>query len=458
VEEVELGGARYSIQNREAFEKWQQKTKFKEKPETLVRKGVLAPITSLSPDNLAYPATKPLREERVLKEAMPVAQEGQKPRGIVPTAEIWGKTPMEIDEEWGKASEYVETHQNRLDTQIKEAKGKLNALKGDRSKQGTLQRKTLTDQVALLKEDRERPKGEYEGRFIEASEALGEEARKRAAARGLPEEDMDEFIEEFQMESSTERPYIEYNYKKTVDQIFDEVLRDYLEKPTAEEIAPAPEKGAPPSKMDETDAAVLRGIFEKQQTIERESLLGSAFSEGIDNLGEDEQNLLFKSLFTNYRPENQARYVEGWREIAPTPTPEVKAGVEAPEIKTELPPGVKTYEQRLAYDEGLAGRKFPERILETKETRSAYDAGLAGRTSKEEELRPVKVTPGKPEAGRPSLAASLETIPEDIEIEREGVREKTGKVFRFKQNAREALIESESNIDRFNKLLDCVRT
>lgn len=331
----------------------------------------------------------------------------EKPRGIIPTEEIWKKTPMDIQNEWMKASEFIDKHRGTLDAQIKTVQGELDALKGKRGKEATQKRKEITEQLKTLKAEREAPRGEYEERSIEESMKLADEARKRALEKGLPEEEVDEFVEEFLMESSTDRPYVEYNYKKTVSQIFDEVfdrfseeraepelpkegiesrksveptepggelfenLRSELEAATGEEYSdeaveahveaaggwetePKPkakpkwlsdaerynelskktvDELTPEEKdfvdhyfdkagMSESDANILRAVI--AETPERESLLGRAFHEGIDNLTKEEQNKLFRDLFPNYSPSLLASYIKGWKEIAKVQTGEAE--------------------------------------------------------------------------------------------------------------------------------------
>lgn len=265
-QEIELEGTPYTIQNPEAFEKWEGKTRFKEKPETLVRKGVLAAIPI---EEQAKP-----KEEKPPISALPQAAPAptEKPRGIIPAAEMWNKTPADIQDEWMQASEYVERHQAEVDVQINGVQQKLDSLKGKRDKHVTAQRKELTRQLQELKGLREIPRSEYEDLAIRQSEELAEEARKKAAARGLPEEETDEFIEEFLMESSTERPYVERNWEKTVSQIFDQVLSDYLEKPTAEEIIPAKEEVAKPEEKPAPEIV----IPPKPSPIETEGALPAA--------------------------------------------------------------------------------------------------------------------------------------------------------------------------------------
>ncbi len=245
-EEVEVEGKPYRILNPAAFDDWANNRSKARRAKTLVKNGVIEPIKEevgqvkpkeeKQPPTIALPPKAepaPTLEEKKAPETAPV----EKPRGIIPVAELWNKTPMDQQGEWQDAVASVEAHNAPINEKIKEVQKQLSGMKGQKGKAALDKRKALKAQVEELQGQLESLEP-YEEAGIQQSLDLRAEAEERAKKAGLPEEKMEEFLEEFQMASSQDRPYIEYNHNKTVNQIFDETLADFMEEEAA---APAPE-------------------------------------------------------------------------------------------------------------------------------------------------------------------------------------------------------------------------
>ena len=179
------------------------------------------------PVTLEKPLSKPIMEEVPREKEIPVTlTQKEKPRGIIPTKEIWDKTPADVQNEWGDVIDYLEDARKEFEAQVKPLKIELASLKG----RGNKERKDeLKKQIDELTTDYKSDEGEYEERAYKSSEELRNQAIGKAKKLGLIDEDiLEQFADDFLLESSQERPYIEVNYDKTTQQVFDEVLDRYL--------------------------------------------------------------------------------------------------------------------------------------------------------------------------------------------------------------------------------------
>ena len=185
----------------------------------------------------------------------------ERPRGgVISTAAIWDKTPMDIQQVWSEAMDYTESKKNEIMPKVTALKNELKSLKG---KLHTDRRNLIKEQIADLEADYKGLFGEYEQAAMDESLTLRDDAIRRAKERGLTDEDaLERFAEDFLMESSAERPYIEYNHDKPVKQIFDEVIKDYLPESVD---AKAHEAAASPlnSLAEPTDAQKEAGNYKK---------------------------------------------------------------------------------------------------------------------------------------------------------------------------------------------------
>lgn len=174
-----------------------------------------------------------------------------KPRGVIPIEEIWSKTPMDMQAEWNEAMVYMEEIRKQAQPEIDELKKELERLKNARDNLASECKKRIKEMIKDLRREWTKIEAEYEEKALEESIRLSEEAAKRAAQAGIDDEDeITEFVSEFLNESSTGRPYIEYNYNKTIEQIFNELLQYYLgkinkQKPTVKPRRPFPHRTGP---------------------------------------------------------------------------------------------------------------------------------------------------------------------------------------------------------------------
>lgn len=148
------------------------------------------------------------------------------PIGIIPAEIIWSKTPMDIQDEWLNAVTYLSELEKTIHEQVYPLKRELQGLKG----KGALQkRKDIENMIETLFFPLDEAKRDYHNKAFEEGIKLRDMALEKAKAAGIrEEEELDQFADDFLLESSTERPYIEYNYNKTVQQIFDDVLGHFL--------------------------------------------------------------------------------------------------------------------------------------------------------------------------------------------------------------------------------------
>ena len=172
------------------------------------------------------PISKPIVEPTIKEEIPTTLTSKVKPRGIIPTKEIWDKTPSDVQNEWSDVIDYLEESRHELEKQIKPLKAELASLKGRGNKE---RKEELRNQIDELTEIYKEAEGEYEQKSYDTSTELRNEAIGKAKQSGLVDEDtLEAFADDFLLESSSERPYIEVNYQKTTQQIFDEVLDRYL--------------------------------------------------------------------------------------------------------------------------------------------------------------------------------------------------------------------------------------
>ena len=179
------------------------------------------------PVTLEKPITKPIIEELPKEKEIPVTlTPKEKPRGLIPTKEIWDKTPFDVQHEWDDVIDYLEEARKEYEANVKTLKTELASLRG----RGNKERKDeLKKQIDELTTDYKSVEGEYEERAYKSSEELRNQAIGKAKKLGLTDEDtLEQFADDFLLESSPERPYIEVNYDKTTQQVFDEVLDRYL--------------------------------------------------------------------------------------------------------------------------------------------------------------------------------------------------------------------------------------
>lgn len=146
----------------------------------------------------------------------------------------WDTTPSDEQEDWDRKTSHVESIVKANEPEKKKLKEELAVLKSSRKKPDIARKKVIKEELDELKAQELSLLAGYEEEAISAETALVDEAREKAKAVGVREDDLDDFTEEFGLQISQERPYIETNYNKTMDQIFSEVVAEYLpEKPEA---------------------------------------------------------------------------------------------------------------------------------------------------------------------------------------------------------------------------------
>ncbi len=148
-------------------------------------------------------------------------------------AKGWETTPGDVQTAWGEMTADVERVEREVRPQVEQLEAELDSFKGQRSKEAIKQRKEIKAQIARLKAHYEVLDEVYSDHLVEFQQKAAEEARRKARAAGVPEDRLDAFEEEFMFEISDERPFIEHNYNKTFQQIFDEVLPYHVPNETS---------------------------------------------------------------------------------------------------------------------------------------------------------------------------------------------------------------------------------
>jgi len=153
----------------------------------------------------------------------------------------WDITPADENEMWGQMMNHVEAVKAENTGAIDDLNNELKALKSSRKKEDVARKKEIKKEIVALKAQHEDLQTRYENDMVEASMAFVDEARDKAKKAGVPEDALDDFTEDFSMQISQERPYIENNYNRTFKQIFDETIADYLPEGAKEKaVKPAP--------------------------------------------------------------------------------------------------------------------------------------------------------------------------------------------------------------------------
>ena len=222
------------------------------KLEPVIKKPIDKPLIKTHEENILVKGEKPIIPQQsiskpivepIIKEEIPTTLTPKvKPRGIIPTKEIWDKTPSDVQNEWSDVIDYLEESRQELEKQIKPLKTELASLKGRGHKERKEELRKQIDELTMIYQER---KGEYEQKSYDTSTELRNEAIEKAKQLGLADEGiLEAFADDFLLESSPERPYIEVNYQKTTQEIFDEVLNRYLStQQTKEVIASEETKG-----------------------------------------------------------------------------------------------------------------------------------------------------------------------------------------------------------------------
>lgn len=183
---------------------------------------------------------------------------------------MWNQTPRDFQEAWGDAQTHVEEIQNKNKPAIDKLVKQIESLKGQRGKEISEQKKALLEEIDRLQGESLEWDESYQTQQTEALMAIVDEAEQRARKMGVPENQLEDFRDNFGLSISTERPYIEYNWEKPVTQIFDEVVAEY-------------EKAAPVA----TEPAVVPGAISPVQVPSADAKLKAA-QDDLDKLMSEE--------------------------------------------------------------------------------------------------------------------------------------------------------------------------
>lgn len=198
-------------------------------------------------ENRGLPAQEAKIEETVVTEpveTLPDTITDEASKIIKPKYEPkkgWDITPANENETWEQMMGHVETVKAENTGAIDDLNNELKTLKSSRKKEDVARKKEIKKEISVLKAQYEDLQGHYEGDVVEAGMAFVDKARDQAKKVGVSEDALDDFAEDFSLQISQERPYIENNFDKTYKQIFDETITEYLPEGAKEKaVKPAP--------------------------------------------------------------------------------------------------------------------------------------------------------------------------------------------------------------------------
>jgi len=155
-----------------------------------------------------------------------------KPQGFIPIEDIWNKTPLDMQAEWDEAVVFLEDIRKQTEAEVRELKKELESLKLARDRAAAARKKTLKSRIEDLKKECWDIAAGYEEKGMTFWDELSQEAIEKAKRAGVRECYLDDFVYDFTSQASPDRPYIEANYKKTIEEIFNECILDYLPQGT----------------------------------------------------------------------------------------------------------------------------------------------------------------------------------------------------------------------------------
>jgi len=156
----------------------------------------------------------------------------------------WQGKDEDLHDTWLEMYEHGETIKAENQPKIDALNEEFKPLKSKRDKASVQRKKEIKAEIKRLRSESENLHAEYENKAIDIQLALREEAIEKAKKAGFKEDAIDDFIDDFSIETSGEQPYIGRNYGKTKQEIFDELIAEYKEKEPDlfEKPTPSPEK------------------------------------------------------------------------------------------------------------------------------------------------------------------------------------------------------------------------
>lgn len=205
------------------------------------------------------------------------------PRMEFKAEKYWEQTPMDLQGKWDDAITHITQVEEAIKPQIKSLQDRLQALKEKRDKASNTEKRQIKEEIKDLKAGPELLRASYEESFTDALIEVTRQAEKRAKELGVPEEKLEQFSEDFSLNISMERPYIERNYKIKVHELFDEVVSEFLPEGKPK---PAPMPKAVKEPWEMTREEYTKSIGKKPKEIIRrtwtpESLHGREIKEAL---------------------------------------------------------------------------------------------------------------------------------------------------------------------------------
>ncbi|RJO61612.1 hypothetical protein C4544_02240, partial [candidate division WS5 bacterium] len=188
----------------------------------------------------------------------------------------WDTTPSTmINDYYGSVGE-VEKVQDGNAKKIAGLKEQLKKL--PKTKDGRAEKKRISEEIENIESAVRAQFQILEDRFMTAQEKIIDEAAERAKKDGVPEDIIDEFYEDFGQNISDIRPYVEYNYNRTIEEIYKEVVAGHIpekalsEKEGAETVT-EPSTEAAPAVAKQGGITPSTAEPDTAQTLEKETHL-----------------------------------------------------------------------------------------------------------------------------------------------------------------------------------------
>ena len=133
----------------------------------------------------------------------------------------------------------------KTEKEIEPLRKELESLKGKRDKFSNARKKEIQKEIGQKEEIYKSIPAQAENGHLDENQKFAEMVEEEARKKGIPEDRIPDFVTDFQIYSSGERPYIESNYNLSHREIFDELAEEYLAP--EEEKEPSQPKAAIPA-------------------------------------------------------------------------------------------------------------------------------------------------------------------------------------------------------------------
>lgn len=170
-----------------------------------------------------------------------------RPEAMVDPAAAWEHTPAVFARSWEVAQSHAEEEEKKVAGRIAAIKPVLEKLKTSKINKVSARRKVLEQELSDLEKKPQSVLGMYKQQHVQTLNAITEEAARRAQLAGVPEEDIEEFKDDFMARIQPIQPFEPIYRDHKISAIFQEVVDEFLAVPGAVENG----QGAQPTKTSQ---------------------------------------------------------------------------------------------------------------------------------------------------------------------------------------------------------------